>query len=66
MKHEANPVLALLDDFDKLQLRVLSVHAAIHQRLFKILANRLKCSVDDLPDLRFMHLARLARTLVAI
>lgn len=59
-KRETNPIIDLLEHFDRLQLEVLGVHAAIQRWLFKILAARLKCEIDDLPDLRFMHVARLA------
>jgi hypothetical protein len=60
MSDEPNPILEALEHFDKLQLEVLAVHAAIHQRLFKILAARLACEIDDLPNLKFMHAASLA------
>jgi hypothetical protein len=60
MEDATNPILELLEHFDKLQLEVLAVHVEIHQRLFKILSSRLGCGRDDLPNLKFMHAARLA------
>lgn len=60
MNDETNPVLDLFEHFDKLQLEVLAVHAAVQRRLLAVVATRLNCSVEDLPNLKFMHAATLA------